>query len=217
MARLEDQNLPFMSCLRQNAPGGPLSALTALTRSACAAIDVTFGTSADTLTRARRDNHPLAVGASTMTQIRQATANDVPLLLPLVAAYWAFEDITGFDLSRVSSQLARLLGEPRFGCGWIALVDGVPVGYLVGVYVFSLEHLGLTAEIDEFFVLPQYRSHGIGVEMLRVAELEFIHAGCTNVSLQLSRDNDSARAFYHRRGYTERSRYELLDKMLHDG
>ncbi len=151
-----------------------------------------------------------------MTHIRQATSDDVPLLLPLVADYWAFEDIPGFDLPRVSAQLARLLGEPRLGCGWIAFVGDMPVGYLLGVYVFSLEHLGLTAEIDEFFVQPQHRGQGIGVDLLKVAELAFINAGCTNVSLQLSRDNDSARAFYHRHGYTERSAYELLDKMLRE-
>jgi GNAT superfamily N-acetyltransferase len=149
-----------------------------------------------------------------MIQIRRATTNDVSALLPLVADYWAFEGILGFDLPSVSAQLTRLLEEPRLGLGWIALVDDVPVGYLLGVYVFSLEHLGLTAEIDEFFVSPPQRGHGLGVEMLKAAELEFMNAGCTNVSLQLSRHNDSARAFYHRHGYRERSGYELLDKML---
>jgi GNAT superfamily N-acetyltransferase len=152
-----------------------------------------------------------------MLQVRRATSNDVPILSSLVAAYWAFEGISGFDSPRVSAQLARLLGEPRLGCGWLALVDGVPVGYLLGVYVFSLEHLGLTAEIDEFFVLPQQRGHGVGAEMLGAAEVEFLHAGCTNVSLQLSRGNDSARAFYRRHGYAERSGYEILDKALPEG
>ena len=35
---------------------------------------------------------------------------------------------------------------------WVALADRVPIGYLLAVYVLSLEHLGLTAEIDEFYV-----------------------------------------------------------------
>jgi GNAT superfamily N-acetyltransferase len=152
-----------------------------------------------------------------MIQIRQATTHDVPALLPLVAAYWAFENIPGFDAPRVSAQLTRLLGDPGLGCGWVALADDVPIGYLLAVYVFSLEHLGLTAEIDELFILPQQRSHGVGAAMLGVAEAELAKAGCTNVSLQLSRDNDSARTFYHRHGYAERSQYELLDKMLCEG
>ena len=152
-----------------------------------------------------------------MLQIRQATIDDVPVLLRLMEVYWAFEGISGFDPPRVSGQLTRLFSEPRLGCGWVAFVDGRPVGYLVAVYVFSLEHLGLTAEIDEFMVLDQHRGHGVGSALLGIAESTFTRAGCTNVSLQLSRGNDSARAFYHRQGYSERSGYELLDKALLDG
>lgn len=152
-----------------------------------------------------------------MTQIRKASANDVSVLLPLVKAYWDFEAISGFEVQRVAPQLERLLSEPRLGAGWIALADDIPVGYLLAVYVFSLEHMGLTAEIDEFFVSPLGRNAGVGSAMLRAAESEFAQAGCTNVSLQLSRGNDAARRFYHHHGYEERSGYELLDKMLPAG
>jgi len=152
-----------------------------------------------------------------MPQIRQATVEDVPSLLPLVEGYWAWEGIAGFDSPRASAQLARLLAEPRLGRGWTAFVDGMPVGYLLAVYVFSLEHSGLTAEIDELFVLPQHRGRGIGAQLLRMAESTFASAGCTRVSLQLSRDNDAARVFYRRQGYTERTGCELLDKRLRDG
>ena len=75
---------------------------------------------------------------------------------------------------------------------------GQAVGYLLAVYVFSLEHLGLTAEIDEFFVLPSARGKGLGDALLQRAEAEFIRRGCTNVSLQLGRGNDGARVFYAR-------------------
>lgn len=152
-----------------------------------------------------------------MATIRKATAADVPTLLPLVKEYWDFEAISGFDSARVAGQLHRLFSEPRLGAGWVSAADGVAVGYLLAVYVFSLEHLGITAEIDEFFVLSSQRGRGIGAELLAVAESEFRRVGCTNVSLQLSRNNSSARAFYRRYRYAERSGYELLDKMLHDG
>jgi GNAT superfamily N-acetyltransferase len=149
-----------------------------------------------------------------MTKVRKAGTDDVQALLPLVAAYWDFEAIAGFEVERVSTQLQRLLSRPHLGAGWIAFTDNTPVGYLLAVYVFSLEHLGLTAEIDEFFVLPSARDAGTGAELLATAESECVRIGCTNVSLQLSRGNDAARRFYNRHGYAERSKYELLDKML---
>lgn len=149
-----------------------------------------------------------------MTQIRKATVDDVPALTRMVAAYWEFDDIPGFDAVRVAQQLRRLLSQPALGAGWIAFQGGVPVGYLLGVYVFSLEHFGLTAEIDELFVSPDARDAGLGSQLITLAQAEFARAGCTNVFLQLSRQNETARRFYRRHGFGERSGYELLDKRL---
>lgn len=149
-----------------------------------------------------------------MAEVRKATAADLPLLLPLVERYWAFESISGFDSEVVSVQLARLLQTPALGAGWMALTEGAAAGYLLAVYVFSLEHGGLTAEIDEFFVVPDQRCNGIGLALLTAAEAEFVRCGCTSVSLQLGCSNEVARGFYRRQGYSERSGFELLDKML---
>ena len=149
-----------------------------------------------------------------MTEIREVTVSDISALLPLVAEYWSFESIAGFEAARVAAPLSRLLSAPRLGTGWIAIAEGAAVGYLLAVYVFSLEHLGLTAEIDEFYDSPARRGQAMGAELLGLAEAEFARMGCTNVLLQLSRSNDAARAYYRRRAYRERSGYELLDKML---
>lgn len=151
------------------------------------------------------------------TEIRRATVGDASALLPLVRAYWTIEGISGFDVGRVEGELARLLSAPSLGSGWIATAGGDAVGYLLAVYVFSLEHLGVTAEIDELFVLPPHRGRRTGRALLEAAEAEFVRAGCTNVSLQLSRGNDAARAFYHRIGYTARSGFQLLEKTLPHG
>jgi len=146
--------------------------------------------------------------------VRPAATGDIPGLLTLIEQYWAFEDIAGFEPARVGMELRRMFGNPQLGAGWIAHVNGRPAGYLLAVYVFSLEHLGLTAEIDEFFLLPSCRGHGAGSRLLQAAESEFLRMKCTNVSLQLGRENHEARTFYRERGYSERSGYELLDKQL---
>ena len=149
--------------------------------------------------------------------VRRTVAADIPALLPLIEQYWAFEDIAGFDPARVGRELGRLFADPQLGAGWIAEMNGKAAGYLLAVYVFSLEHLGVTAEIDEFFVLPSRRGHGAGSQLLQAAEAEFTRMNCTNVSLQLGRGNDAAREFYRRHGYSDRAGFELLDKMLPPG
>ena len=147
-------------------------------------------------------------------EIRSATVADVPALVPLVEQYWAFEDITHFDRAQVGRELSRALSDPALMSGWIARENDEAIAYLLAAYVFSLEHLGLTAEIDEFFVLPAARHRGLGNRLLQLAESEFRARGCTNVFLQLGRGNAGARVFYRTNGFAERAGFDLLDKML---
>jgi GNAT superfamily N-acetyltransferase len=152
-----------------------------------------------------------------MTQaidIQTAAPTDIEALLPMVEEYWRFEAIEGFDATRMRSLLTRVLEDASLGRAWLARVYGEPAGYLLAVYVFSLEYQGLTAEIDEFFVLPPHRGLGLGQQMLTAAEAQFRIEGCTNVSLQLGRRNEAARKFYRRHGFEDRAGYELVSKTL---
>ena len=146
--------------------------------------------------------------------VRPAAPNDIPPLLALVRRYWEFEGIEGFAALRIELVLQRLLAEPRLGAIWVAESDGRLVGYLIAVLVLSVEHRGLMAEIDEFFVLPEARSRGVGRQLLAAAETALAARGCVRLQLQLGVANSEARAFYQRRGYTRRAGYELLDKPL---
>ena len=147
-------------------------------------------------------------------KVHPAAPTDVEVLLPLVEQYWRFEAIGGFDPTRMRKLLTRVLEDGNLGRAWVATVYGEPAGYLLAVYVFSLEYQGLTAEIDEFFVLPAHRGLGLGHQMMAIAEAQFRLEGCTNVSLQLGRSNDAARKFYRSNGFEDRAGFELVSKKL---
>jgi GNAT superfamily N-acetyltransferase len=147
-------------------------------------------------------------------QIQTASTDDLDVLLPMVEQYWKFEAIEGYDAARIRKLLTRVFDDASLGRAWIARVYNEPAGYLLAVYVFSLEHEGLTAEIDEFFVLPQHRGLGLGARMLAAAEAQFRIEGCTNVSLQLGRGNEAARRFYRQNGFEDRDGFELVSKNL---
>lgn len=146
--------------------------------------------------------------------VRCAQSSDVPQLLALVRRYWQFEGLGTFDALRLELLLQELTGGSARGQVWVAERAGTLCGYLVLVYVVSLEHQGLMAEIDEFFVLPEARGAGLGSELLAAAEGALARAGCVRLQLQLAVDNDAARAFYTRRGYQARTGYGLFDKPL---
>jgi GNAT superfamily N-acetyltransferase len=156
----------------------------------------------------------MAISESDSIRILPASTDDLDVLLPMVEQYWRFENIEGFDAVRMRALLTRVLDDPSLGRAWLARVYDEPAGYLLAVYVFSLEHQGLTAEIDEFFIVPQHRGVGLGSHLLSAAEAQFRIEGCTNVSLQLGRSNESARKFYRQHGFEDRAGYELVSKML---
>jgi ribosomal protein S18 acetylase RimI-like enzyme len=146
--------------------------------------------------------------------IYAAGPTDVEVLLPMVEQYWRFEAIEGFDATRMRKLLTRVLEDDHLGRAWVATVYGEPAGYLLAVYVFSLEFQGVTAEIDEFFVVPAHRGLGLGHQMLDIAETQFRVEGCTNVSLQLGRSNEAARRFYRSNGFEDRAGFDLVSKKL---
>jgi GNAT superfamily N-acetyltransferase len=149
-------------------------------------------------------------------QIRLTVREDCAALVPLVEQYWRFEAIEGFDAARVASLLEQVLKDAVLGRAWMASVAGKPAGYLLAVFVFSLEFQGLTAEIDELFVVERHRGLGLGGRLLDAAEAHFRTHGCTHVALQIGRDNEAARAFYQRRGFSGRNGFELVSKALAD-
>lgn len=146
--------------------------------------------------------------------VRRVGPGEIAALLPLVAQYWEFEAIPDVAPTVVQAQLERLVSSPTLGAAWVATNAQGPVGYLVVVYVFSLEHRGLTAEIDEFFIIPEFRACGLGSKLLADAEAESVRRGCTNISLQVASSNRGAHCFYRRHGYSERSAFLLLEKDL---
>jgi GNAT superfamily N-acetyltransferase len=146
--------------------------------------------------------------------IRAASVQDVAALAILVEQYWSFEGIPGFDSRRIEELLrAALSAEGRARC-WLAGQPGEPAGYLLAVPVFSLEHGGMMAEIDELFVTPAVRGRGIGAALLAEAERVLQESGVRRLQLQLASGNAHARDFYVARGYARRSSFDLWDKAL---
>jgi ribosomal protein S18 acetylase RimI-like enzyme len=150
-------------------------------------------------------------------RVRPAAVGDISEIASLVERYWEFESIGGFDRTRVETLLGQLLAEPERGACWVAEAESRLCGYLLAVFMFSLEHGGLMAEIDEVCVSPESRSTGIGSLLVARAERDLSERGLMRLQLQLGVDNDRARHFYERHGFSRRSGYVLLDKPLDAG
>ena len=169
------------------------------------------------LVRPRRhvlsENHLMST-AATRTEVSLAIAADAPRIARLVEHYWRFEKIEGFAADEIQKLLTTLISHPQLGAVWLATMGRSAVGYAIVSCMFSLEHRGMMAEIDEFFVLPEARSHGVGARLLAASQNHLRAHGFVRVPLQINRDNQLAHSFYRRRGFEARAAYQLLDKPL---
>jgi ribosomal protein S18 acetylase RimI-like enzyme len=142
-------------------------------------------------------------------EIRQALRSDTRQLLPLIEAYWRHDAIAGFESARLRRQLHEFLSTPAYGRGWLATGTGGAVGYLLCTLVYSFEHGGLMAEIDELFVGPEHRRHGIGQALLARARAALAADGCGWLQLQVADGNTQSQSFYSRLGFKQKSGYRL--------
>jgi ribosomal protein S18 acetylase RimI-like enzyme len=141
--------------------------------------------------------------------IREASASDTERILALIDANWQHDDIVGYDGARLRRQLEEFLATPAYGRGWLATHTDGPVGYLLCAFVYSFEHGGLIAEIDEFFVAAPYRRQGIGQEMLGRARSSLGALGCVSLQMQVADGNALAQRFYENEGFAEKTGYRL--------
>jgi GNAT superfamily N-acetyltransferase len=135
-----------------------------------------------------------------MATIARAALEDLPVLLPLVAAFCEL-DHHPFDEDRVAQALGPLLADDAFGQVWL-IVDpagGPPVGYAVVTWGYSLESGGREGLLDEIFV--QERSRGIGAAALDELLAACRAAGVRRMFLETEAHNSRVRRFYARHGF----------------
>ena len=136
-------------------------------------------------------------------QIRPATEADIPLLRDLAQRIWR-ECYPGII---TPEQIEFMLGwmysgeeiHRQFTAGipWeIALLDGVPVGYLS----WQREDDG-RVKISKLYVLPQHQRRGLGRRMLEHICARARTAGSSAVWLQVNKRNERAIAAYLKAGF----------------
>ena len=87
---------------------------------------------------------------------------------------------------------------------FLAEEDGRLVGYVVGFYdePHFMWSTGRVGHIDSFYVLPELRGRGVGRLLMEAAYAEMRQAGATTLALEMVANNDVARRFYEREGFT---------------
>ena len=130
-------------------------------------------------------------------------------LLPLVAAYHFFEEISlSADIREKSVE--RLLSDGTLGEVWLIKKSGHLIGYVVVCFGYSIELGGREVVIDEFYIEPPARGMGVGAQVLgKLKEHMRVHH-IVAIQLEVDQRNESARSFYVQSGFSCRDKYQLM-------
>jgi GNAT superfamily N-acetyltransferase len=142
-------------------------------------------------------------------KIEPATERDVPVILELIKALADYERLADHVVATEADLRATLFGDRPAAEVVIASVGGEPVGYALWFHTFStfLGRRGLY--LEDLFVLPAWRSQGIGRALL--AHLAGIAAArdCGRIEWSVLQWNEPAIRFYESIGATAISEWSV--------
>ena len=121
---------------------------------------------------------------------KSAATEDISVIFSLCKALIdAYEDVSNIDYEMVLKWVKNKITENIFQYTCVFLND-TKVGY------FHLQHGGET-ELDDFYILPEYRGRGIGTEVLSYC----IKQTNSPLFLYVFRRNTGAIKLYNRMGF----------------
>jgi len=104
--------------------------------------------------------------------IRFAEEADIPAILRFIRGLAEYEHLSHTVTATEESLCRTLFGSPKYAEVLIASLDDVPAGFALFFHNFStfLGQPGIY--LEDLFVLPEYRKHGIGKALLvRLAQV----------------------------------------------
>jgi GNAT superfamily N-acetyltransferase len=137
---------------------------------------------------------------SMQLHFRSAAFEDLTTLLVLGEEFYCEQRIR-VDPIVVKTALSQLLRDTSLGRVWLLDVAGAPIGYLIMLNGFIVEFGGRQVFIDELYIRPEFRGHGLGRKTLAFAEQACRQAGITIIRLEVDRANRRLIEFYEEFGF----------------
>jgi len=146
--------------------------------------------------------------------IETASDEDLGEILQLLRTQLAEHDIvlTSQALERATR---GLIEDHSLGRILTARLDGELVGVAVISFLWTLEHGGPAAWLDEVYVEPSHRGHGIGRQLIEAAMQLASDNGCIALDLEVDAGHEAAERLYQRMNFRRHRRVRwvrMLDR-----
>ena len=140
--------------------------------------------------------------------ITVASRADHAALQSLLAAQLAEHDLPHTP-ERLAPAIDGVLADERRGLFLVARLDEhgeqiVGVAYMS--FIWSIEHGGQAAWLDELYVLPAHRNGGVGRALVEAVLERAVGHGCVAVDLEVDTSHARAARLYQRLGFSPHQR-----------
>lgn len=126
--------------------------------------------------------------------VRQATTNDIVILESLIKELSAYEKT---DCTTTAGKMKKYgFGENKLFYADIAEWNNEPVGYSVYYYKYSAVKGEPSLFLEDLYVKPEYRRHGIGTQLMNRLKVHANDFGASSVEWYAYKWNQMAQDFY---------------------
>ncbi|APR77257.1 Histone acetyltransferase HPA2 [Minicystis rosea] len=131
-----------------------------------------------------------------MISLRAATAADVPLILALVRELADYEREPDAVVATEADLMRDGFGEAARFHVLLAEKDGVPAGFAFYFFSYSTWRGRPVLYLEDLFVRPEHRKHGIGLALMRRLARVAVDLGCPRFVWEVLDWNEPALRFY---------------------
>jgi len=128
--------------------------------------------------------------------IRQATEADVPLILKFIRDLAIYEKLEHKVIATEQGLRQTLFGNPRFAEVVFAVEDGVEAGFALFFHNYSTFLGAPGIYLEDLFVKPDFRGHGLGKALLAHLAKLAKERGCGRVEWAVLDWNTPSIDFY---------------------
>jgi GNAT superfamily N-acetyltransferase len=132
--------------------------------------------------------------------VRPARIADAGALLALIDALADYEHLPRPDAAARERLVRDGFGDRKRFDGFLAELDGRPVGYAIVFETYSSFLAKPTLYLEDVFVLPEARGRGVGRAFFRMLAAEALARGCGRMEWVVLDWNELAIGFYEALG-----------------
>ena len=107
------------------------------------------------------------------------------------------------DEAMLGEALGLFVDRPDYGFVWLAYEDDIPVACVSVAFAISTEMGGLSAQLNDLFVMPDRRRRGIGSALLATLHGRLDQLGVARIDAAVPEDH-GLRGFFRARDYRDR-------------